>query len=555
MIKSFDRDRIISWSILFIAVLFRLASLSLKPPHGDEGVNGHFINLMWENGFYRYDPTNFHGPLLFYLQQISEKIFGFGINSLRIVTVLFSVLTVWLALRCRDILGQYGSYFTALILAVSPGMIFFGRSAIHESVFVFFQVIWIAGFLRLQEQMNRKALQWFLFGILGSVLLKETFLIIGISFFLAWGWLSASPLILRRIRQEFEKPPGILYLSGISRKKNDIPDKTSRSGKKAKKQPSVSSPPIEPVMTDNIVGDVDRNFFIKTVVVVLCIWLALFTGFFQNMKGAKDFFIALAPWLKTGVGGAGHDKPFMHWISLFRQYEWVGVVGIAGAFAGIISRSWKMRFLSFFALVNGLIYSLIPYKTPWCVISILWPFVFIAGIWIEFVINEKANKRYSPILLASIVIAVLLIGRSATTAYELNFVHYADTSPYVYVQVKNEFKVLEKIVQKKLRTGPDMQNIIVQSCLLTESWPLPWFFSRFPNYRYGNSTDSFDLNSDIIFADVTRNAPELSGLYLRRKTDMRESRELMYIYLKRSSFRGIDLTGFESFPGTGSGGA
>ena len=501
ILKSWDRDKIISWSILLLAAIFRFFALSIKPPHGDEGVNGLFVNLLWENGYYRYDPTNYHGPLLYYLLQISEKIFGFGIHSFRIVTASFSLLTVWLTLELRGILGRYGSYFAALALAVSPGMIFFGRSAIHEALFVFFQVLWIMGFLKLRESMDRQGLQWFLIGLLGCVLLKETFVILGISFVMAWGWLEISPVMAGVIRN-IECPPG--------RKSAEF----------------------------------SMSYLVKMLLVVIFIWLAFFTGFFHNWRGAKDFFVALMPWLKTGVGGAGHNKPFFHWVRLFGQYEWVGAAGLAGAFIGVVGRSWKLRFLSLLALVNGLIYSWIPYKTPWCIISMLWPFIFIAGIWMEYVF-DKFPRRYSPVLLSFLAVTVVMIGRSATVAYSLNFVHYADNSPYVYVQVKNDFKVIEDIVSKKIRSAPDMKNMIIQSCLKTESWPLPWFFSRFPNYRYGSSGDALDLNADIIFTEINRIVPELSGLYVRRRIDLRESRELMDVYLKKSTFEGIDLPGFE----------
>ena len=203
-----DRDKIISWSVLLVAALFRFSALSLKPPHGDEGVNGFFVIQMWENGYFSYDPTNYHGPLLFYLFQISEKLFGFGVHSFRIVTASFSLLTVWLVLKSRQALGRYGSYFAALALAVSPGMIFFGRSAIHEPVFVFFQVLWIMGFLKLRELMDSQGLRWFLGGILGCVLLKETFVILGLSFVLAWAWLEVSTKMAGIVGKTVESPPG-----------------------------------------------------------------------------------------------------------------------------------------------------------------------------------------------------------------------------------------------------------------------------------------------------------------------------------------------------------
>src|SRR5262245_7634021 len=53
--------------ILIVAAVLRLVWLDVKPAHFDEGVNGYFVDRMTRDGFYQYDPTNFHGPLHFYI--------------------------------------------------------------------------------------------------------------------------------------------------------------------------------------------------------------------------------------------------------------------------------------------------------------------------------------------------------------------------------------------------------------------------------------------------------------------------------------------------------
>ena len=75
--------------LMIVSILMRLLFLDNRAIHHDEGVNGWFVMNMWKQGYYHYDPANFHGPLFFYLLQISEAIFGKGIFSLRFVAVLF----------------------------------------------------------------------------------------------------------------------------------------------------------------------------------------------------------------------------------------------------------------------------------------------------------------------------------------------------------------------------------------------------------------------------------------------------------------------------------
>jgi uncharacterized protein (TIGR03663 family) len=523
-LKPFDRDKIIFWSILLAAFFFRFSVLSLKPPHADEGVNGFFVGQIWESGYFSYDPSNYHGPLLFYLFQISEKIFGFGVRSFRLVTASFSILTLLLVLRSGDILGRYGRYFAATALALSPGMIFFGRSAIHEPVFVFFQVLCIIGFMKLRELPEESGLRWFFVGLLGCLLLKETFVILGVSFLLAWGWTEFSPQMLDVVSKKVEPPP--------------------------KRQPA----------------EFTRTFLLEMIFVVVFIWLAFFTGFFHQWKGASDFFVALMPWLKTGVGGSGHEKPFYYWLQLFMRYEWIGAAGIAGAFMGVFSRSWKLRFLSVLGLANGLIYSLIPYKTPWCIISMLWPFVFIAGIWIDTFLIKKGRQRdlafsdkqrhYTDGLPGKfvVVLAACLLPVSAVQSYNLNYRHYTDASePYVYVQTKNDFKIIENIIAQKIKSAPNFRNMKIQ-VNLKESWPLPWFFSRFSNCGFFDYQTPFDLTADLIFTEVSRSDNELSDLYWRRRIELRDAREPINVYIKKSAFAGIELPGFSPFqPSKGQG--
>ncbi|MGD0886054.1 MAG: flippase activity-associated protein Agl23 [Thermodesulfovibrionales bacterium] len=494
-----NKDKIIGWSILFVAFLLCFYHLSLKPPHSDESGNGFFVNQIWENGYFTYDPSNYHGPLLFYLLQISEKTFGFGIGSFRIVTALFSLLSVWLILRNRDLLGRYASFFAASALALSPGMTFFGRSAIHESPFVFSQLLFVIGFLKARVRADRKGILLCFAGLLGCMLLKETFVIFVLSFLLAWGWSEYSSGILSWTDKKMEYPP----------------------------QPSFR--------------DVDTPFLFKVSSVCAFVWLALYTGFFHHWQGAIDFFKALMPWLKTGVGGSGHDKPFDYWLKLLTRYEWAAAAGLVGAFIGFLGSSWKMRFFSALAIINWLIYSFISYKTPWCIISILWPCVVVAGLWIEMVF---VKQRKTAVWGFSMCAAVIIAGQSAITNVRLNFMHYTDPSePYVYVQTKNDLKVIEDIICKKIRSSPDAHNMKVQ-INLKDPWPFPWLFSRFPNIGFGDYRKAFTEKAEVIFAEVTHDDRDSEGLYWRRRIDLRDAREPIYVYLEKTFFQEIDLPGF-----------
>src|SRR5213078_3869626 len=112
------------WLIIGLAAFLRFLLLGMKPPHFDEGINGWFVDQMLRNGFYKYDPTNYHGPLHFYVLFLSQTLFGRNLWALRLPVVLVSISCVWLTLKFEPFIGRTVSRLAALAMAVSPGFVF-----------------------------------------------------------------------------------------------------------------------------------------------------------------------------------------------------------------------------------------------------------------------------------------------------------------------------------------------------------------------------------------------------------------------------------------------
>jgi len=95
MLRTVKRQLLFPALILLLAAIVRVAFLDIKPPHFDEGINGWFCDQMAKNGFYAYDPTNYHGPLHFYVLFVSLQLFGRSLWALRLPVVLASLLTMF----------------------------------------------------------------------------------------------------------------------------------------------------------------------------------------------------------------------------------------------------------------------------------------------------------------------------------------------------------------------------------------------------------------------------------------------------------------------------
>ncbi|MEJ7698059.1 MAG: glycosyltransferase family 39 protein [Pyrinomonadaceae bacterium] len=92
---------------------------------------------LFRDYIYKYDPTNYHGPDLYYIALAFSKIFGLNTISVRSSVAIFGLLTVVLAFCLKKYIGSIGSLTAALFLALSPGMVFISRYFIHEMLFVF----------------------------------------------------------------------------------------------------------------------------------------------------------------------------------------------------------------------------------------------------------------------------------------------------------------------------------------------------------------------------------------------------------------------------------
>src|SRR5438477_1126245 len=195
------------WIIVGLGALLRFFLLGIKPPHFDEGINGWFVDQMVKNAFYKYDPTNYHGPLHFYVLLLSQTLFGRNVWALRLPVVLVSISCVWLTFKFEPFVGRTVSRMAAVAMAVSTGFVFYGRYSIHEVWLVLFSMLFILGLLGLWRIGTTNYLWCAGMGLTGMILTKETYIIHLSCALLAIPitWLASSSITISR--QRSKRPP------------------------------------------------------------------------------------------------------------------------------------------------------------------------------------------------------------------------------------------------------------------------------------------------------------------------------------------------------------
>ena len=81
----------------------------------------------------------------------------------------------------------------------------------------------------------------------------------------------------------------------------------------------------------------------------------------------------------------------------------------------LLFQSLSLRFLAILGVGTFMAYSIIAYKTPWCIISIIWPLFFTFGAFILIVPRAR-------LFLSSIIASILLLV-SFGYAISLNYFH------------------------------------------------------------------------------------------------------------------------------------
>lgn len=482
----------IPFALVIFAGLLRFLWLGLRPVHFDEGVFGYLSDQMKGTGYYLYNLERFHGALLFYILFAFQTLFGRNVWALRFPVAALSTFSVYFVTKFDQFIGKRSAYIAALAMAVSPGAIFFGRYPFHDTGMVLGLLVMIWGFLGLRNEGNVKYLYFFVAGLTSALLFKETSFIHFAAFILAYLCFQILNLI----------------------------------------------PSIKVINREKAIQSWTWTQFAVTICMSIFVTLFFFTGGFAVPSYFFSFFAGLFPWMKIGIDGQGHEKPFTYWLMLLYTYEIPSLIGMVYALSTCIRRvDGFRRYLSLYALITWLIYSLVPYKTPWCIIALIWPFYFLFGFCLDDIL-KSGRKRWG----YAVGIAALLI--SFVTTIRINYFEYTnDKEPYSYVQTYHDIEKITLPLLQLIKKDPSKAHIPIY-VIIPKSWPLPWILGDFTHVSYYEefpTSAGFPFNhADVILVSsdkVDELETKLKKPYFTENFQMRPSLETYKAYFSPDIFQ------------------
>ncbi len=456
------------------AIALRLPLLGQRPMHGDEAVHAIKFGDLLEKSFYRYNPNEYHGPTLNYLTLIpawlssAGKLTEVSEFTLRIVPVFFGVCLVLLLLLLADGLGRTVAVCATVLTAISPAMVFYSRYYIQEMLLVCFTFGAITSGYRYTQSKN---ITW---ALLTGVFLglahatKETFIIAFDSMLLA--------LVLTLLLKSRRDGSGGFI-------------KTVRA--------------------------VKPSHFSAVVAAAIIVSALFYSSFLTNPNGIWDSVRTYATYFDRARQNQLHEHPWHYYLKMliYSRYGsgpvWSEALIVFLAVAGFIVAMTRkglsgvnfhlLRFIAFYTLIMTVLYSVIRYKTPWCLLGFLHGMILLAGV------GAVALIKLSPNVLARTFISLLLVASGVHLtwqAYSGSYKFYADTrNPYVYAHPTTDVFTIARRVEEIAQVDPNGREMIIHViCPGKDYWPLPWYLRSFPNVGYWTEVDNVKPPAVVIIA-------------------------------------------------------
>ena len=277
----------------------------------------------------------------------------------------------------------------------------------------------------------------------------------------------------------------------------------------------------------------DTRLAILAASVFVVIWVIFYSSFFTNFpQGVIDSVTTYTIWTKTSSAANVYD-----WTKYF---EWLGkaelpilILGFCGIVTALAQARTRFTvFVAFWAMGIFAAYSLIPYKTPWLQLSIILPFVIIAGY-----LFEQVSQRWSFIVTARvaayIVLAIAAIVETSQ-AVEISLYRYDDSSEtYSYAHSSRDFLNLVHEIEK-IAAGNQAGKDIGITEMSPEYWPMPWYLRDYSHTGYWGHIEA--TNEPIIIAHQSQKAQieeQFGDRYrLIGEYDLRPGNRL-FLYLRR----------------------
>ncbi len=409
-------------AVALAAGLLRLPELGDRPMHADEAVHAEKLGKLLETGSYQYDPGGYHGTVLAYLTLPPSVLRGqfryetLDETTLRLAPALTGLLLALTPLLFAGWLDRLSLILAAVLVACSPAFVYYSRCYVPETPMVLLSALAMAAGWHYSKTGR-----------------------------LVWALAAGGAL-------------GAMY---------------------ATKETAVISMLALAVACGGRLWTVHRRALIAGAAVAAGAAALLLSSFLLRPAGSFDSVRTLF------VSYAGkafldplHRGPWYFYFGTL-AYEWpVFVLAAAGVWRAILKRDPFLRFTGVYALTVAVLYSALPYKTPWLALNFWFPVMLIAGAGAAWLVRTPDVG----LRVANTVVVIAGIANLSWEAWNLSVPEATNPeNPYAYTQTATDVFTIRDRVTQLARLHPEGERMPVQVVAPSRLWPLPWYLRQFPN--------------------------------------------------------------------------
>lgn len=445
---------ILAVAVLAAAVGLRVYALPHRVLHGDEGVQAYQTWRLLETGKYQYDPRDRHGPALYYISAAGLKLAGVSAATmtagmLRGISAFFGLLLILLLLILAVKKRSAALLAGAFLLAIAPFAVLYQTYYVQESLLAL--------------------LSWFLLYCLWRL---------GESRYPQLGWAVAGGATAGLMLAT--KETAVIHFAAVA-----VAFVLSCPGGGRWR-----------LSWKELIGATAAALFVAAV------FFLQFGGEPGGLRDAAQSFFHYA----RRSSGEGHEKAFGYYLSLFWPQRSGGilwsqlgllVLGLAGCLWACLQRGGEagMRLAGLFTLLLLLLYSCIPYKTPWLLLTPLVGLCLMAG----FCLVELARLRRGVLFPFLALLLLAMAGAELLRLVPMALHRYAADArnPYIYSHTNPGFLRLVRRLDGLQQAHPELSVAVIQP---EHAWPLPWYFRDVERMGYYEKPFS-GASEDVVIVD------------------------------------------------------
>ena len=515
-------------AIAAVALALRLYGLDVRAMHHDESLHALFAWRFAEGQGYAHDPL-MHGPLLFHTLAAVFKAAGEGDAVSRLPFAVAGSALVLTPLLLRRRIGDAGVVAAALLLALSPVLLYYSRFARNDLPAALWTVLLFAAIWRYREDGRDRWLALAAAALALSFATKETAYLVAATALLYLNAACTAALLARfplrgadRLRAAIALFPAAWLLAALWRPLGPLRrrfglETLPREGDLLVVTGTLTAPflaaalqlpfpalggPDGPGIAEELaLGAIaasavagllwDPRRWLPLGVLAALIVLPLFTTWFTNADGfVSGFWGQLDYWLAQQDVRRG-QQPGFYYLMMLPIYEFLALIPALAGGAWLLWRGNRLaRLLAWWFLSMLAALSFAGEKMPWLNAHLAVPLALLAGLAIGAALPAAARRLRGDRATAAgwaaagavASASALLAGLSLRTAAEVSFGH-PDTpvEPLIYTQTAPDVPPLALEIERvaRARGAP-----VIVDTTASMTWPWAWYLRDLPDVRY-----------------------------------------------------------------------